>query len=277
MAGSVWPVKHVVMFSGGVGSWAAAKRVAQTWGTDDLVLLFCDVGGRHESPHAAEDEDCYRFIDDAAKNVGGQLVVLNEGRTIWEVFRDHRLLGNSRIAKCSHVLKQEPARKWLKQNCQPEDTMIYVGIDWTEMHRIPAIERNYEPWMAFAPLTEPPYLDKEDMLKWCADEGLVPPRMYEQKYPHANCGGGCVRAGQGQFKLLYETHPERFAYWESQEQELRDYLNKDVSILKDRRGGTTKPLTLRAFRERLEDKPETIDADDIGGCGCFVESEDENG
>ena len=36
MAGSVWPVKHVVMFSGGVGSWAAAKRVAQTWGTDDL-------------------------------------------------------------------------------------------------------------------------------------------------------------------------------------------------------------------------------------------------
>lgn len=301
-------MRNVVMFSGGVGSWAAAKRVAQTYGTDDLVLLFADVKGQgsclcghpptehingrgpcerkddegaycgctryEDNPHIGEDEDCYRFIKDAAANVGGELVHLNEGRSIWEVFRDHRMLGNTRIAKCSHVLKQGPARKWLDEHCDPADTAIYVGIDWTETHRIPAIERNYLPYLAFAPLTEPPYLDKEDMLKWCANEGLVPPRMYAQGYPHANCGGGCVRAGQGQFKLLYETHPERYAYWEAQEQGIREHLGKDVAILRDRRGGTTTPLTLRSFREMLEVRSEEVEADDIGGCGCFVENEE---
>ena len=30
------------MFSGGVGSWAAAKRVADAHGTDNLTLLFTD-------------------------------------------------------------------------------------------------------------------------------------------------------------------------------------------------------------------------------------------
>lgn len=44
--------KRVVMFSGGVGSWAAAKRVAERRGTDGLILLFADT--------KSEDEDTYR-------------------------------------------------------------------------------------------------------------------------------------------------------------------------------------------------------------------------
>lgn len=164
------------MFSGGVGSWAAAKRVAEKHGTERLVLLFADVGGAHVSPHVSEDEDCYRFIEDAARNVGGELVVLNEGRNIWEVFKDDdRFLGNARLANCSKFLKQRPARTWLEENTAPSETLVYVGIDWTETHRIPAIEKGYVPWRAYAPLTEPPYLDKDDMLAWCRDEGLNPP------------------------------------------------------------------------------------------------------
>lgn len=263
-------MKHVVMFSGGVGSWACAKRVAEKHGTDDLVLLFADVGGKHTSPHVGEDEDCYRFIADASANVGAELVVLNEGRDIWEVFKDDRFLGNSRLANCSKFLKQQPCRKWLDENCGPAATSVYVGIDWTETHRIPSIEKAYLPYRAFAPLTEPPYLDKRNMLDWCRKEGLEPPRMYAAGFPHANCGGGCVRAGQGQFKLLYETNPERFAFWEAREQELRDYLGKDVAILRDRAGGVSKPLPLSVLRQRLDGSPELVDADDIGGCGCFV-------
>ena len=34
------PVKHVVMYSGGIGSWAAAKRVIDRHGSDNIVLLF---------------------------------------------------------------------------------------------------------------------------------------------------------------------------------------------------------------------------------------------
>ncbi|WP_153992704.1 hypothetical protein [Acinetobacter baumannii] len=197
---------------------------------------------------------------------------LNEGRDIWEVFKDNRFLGNSRLANCSKFLKQQPCREWLDANCDPENTAVYVGIDWSETHRIPAIENAYLPYVAFCPMTEPPYLGKEEMLEWCREEGLEPPRMYAAGFPHANCGGGCVRAGHGQFKLLYEQNPERFSYWEQKEQELRDYLEKDVAILRDRRGGKSTPLPLSVFRRRLEGEPELVDADDIGGCGCFVDA-----
>jgi YkoY family integral membrane protein len=47
-----------------------------------------------------------------------------------------------------------------------------VGIDWTETHRLPAIERNYKPFKAVAPLAiphylsadNPAYLEKDDLI-----------------------------------------------------------------------------------------------------------------
>lgn len=62
---------------------------------------------------------------------------------------------------------------------------------------------------------------------------------------------------------------ERFAHEEAQEQAFRDETGKDVAILRDRRGGTTKPLTLTALRHRIDGAPETVDMDDLGGCGCM--------
>lgn len=121
-------------------------------------------------------------------------------------------------------------------------------------------------------MTEPPFLNKEDMIRWAENEGLTPPRAYALGFPHNNCGGGCVRAGQGQFKKLLQLNPERYAVWEQKEEELREHLDKDVSILRDRRGGKSKPLTLRAFRERVEGNG-PVENDEIGGCGCFVDEE----
>lgn len=266
--------RHVVMFSGGLGSWATAKLVAERFGTEHLVLLFSDVQGDSPEPHVGEDEDTYRFIEEAARNVGGTLVVVKDGRNIWEVFKDRKFLGNARQANCSTELKQKPARQWLEANCDPENTIVYVGIDWSEEHRLPPVVKNYLPWRAEAPLTDPPYYDKEQIKEWAASEGLEIPRLYGQGFVHNNCGGGCVRAGQGQFAMLLQQNPERFAVWEQKEQEIREHLDKDVSILRDRRGGTSKPLTLRAFRERHEAKPEQTDLLDIGGCGCFLDTDE---
>lgn len=265
---------HVVMFSGGIGSWAAAMRVRASHPDDELILLFADVGGRHESIHDGEDEDCYRFIAEAAPQLGGQLITLNQGMNIWEIFKKDRFLGNPRLANCSKFLKQRPARKWLLEHTDSAETTVYIGIDWSETHRLPAVEAAYAPWSVCAPMTEAPYLDKAQMLAWCRDSGLEPPRMYAAGYPHANCGGGCVRAGHGWFKVLLETNPERFAYWEANEQDLRDYLGKNVAILRDRTGGRVRPMTLREFRERAEDRQPTLDLTDVGGCGCFVDEGD---
>lgn len=276
-------MKHVVMFSGGIGSWAAAKMVAAKHGTEDLYLVFTDVKGSAESVHIGEDEDTYRFLDDAVKNIGGTYIYINEGRDIWEVFKDKKFLGNSRLAHCSFDLKQKPARKWLNENCDPEDTTVYVGIDWTETHRLPAIVKNYKPYKAVAPLAEPyyhretrMYFDKPELIEWAESEGLTPPRLYSLGFSHNNCGGGCVRAGQAQFKKLLEIMPERFAMWEAKEQEIIKHIGKDVSILMDMKDGVRRSLPLIELRRRVEDQPQLIDNDDLGGCGCFFE-QDERG
>lgn len=259
---------HVTMFSSGAGSWAAARRVADNYVNpgDRHTLLFSDV--------SMEDEDNYRFLHEAAADIeGAELVIVKDGRDIWDVFRDDRFLGNTRLANCSKFLKQRPAKAWLEANTDPADTIVYVGIDWTETHRVLAIVRAYEPYRACAPLTVAPYLDKAQILADLRSRGIEPPRLYGLGFAHANCGGGCVRAGQGQFAHLLDVMPERFAWWESKEQELREHLDKDVAILRDRRGGSVRPLTLREFRERHEAEPEQTDLFDVGGCGCFLDEE----
>lgn len=260
-------MKHVVMFSGGAGSWATALRVREQFGTSDLTLLFADT--------RIEDPDLYRFLHEAAEYIGVPLTIVSDGRTPWQVFRDVRMIGNSRIAPCSHKLKQAPCRKWLTENTDPQDSTLYVGIDWTEDHRLPAIRRGWAPWTVDAPLTRSPLLAKSDYLAQMMDAGITPPLLYELGAPHNNCGGFCVRAGQAHFAWLLRTFPARYEEHERNEQEMRDYLGADVSILRDRSGGKSRPLTLRAYRERLLAGGE-FDPLEWGGCGCFVDAEGSN-
>lgn len=267
-------MKHVVMFSGGLGSWLSARRVADKYGTDDLVLLFANVGNG-TSPHAGEDEDTYRFVAEAAANVGGEFVEVSDGRTIWDIFRHKRFLGNSRLANCSDYLKQRPCRAWIEANCDPADTVLYVGIDWSETHRLPAIQKGWAPYEVQAPMTEPPLLDRDAMIAACEEAGIALPRLYRAGFAHNNCGGFCVRAGQAQMELLLREHPERYRYHERQEQDLRDHFGKDVAVLKEYVNNQPVPLTLTRFRERLEAQPDLFDPFDVGGCGCFTATPEE--
>ncbi len=262
-------MKHVVMFSGGIGSWMTAKRVIDVVGSDDVILLFSDVKGNTEDPHIGEDEDTYRFIDEGAKLLGGELIILSDGRNIWEVFKDRKFLGNSRLAPCSHELKQKPAKKWIWDNCDPEDTIIYVGIDWTETHRMEAVARGYHPYKVAAPLTVEPFLTKKQMIDVAEGMGLRAPRLYSLGFKHNNCGGGCVRAGHKQFKNLLDKMPDRFAVWEEQEERMQNHLGAEVTILSRTVDGKKTPFSLRDLRAAAEQQPTLIDMNDEGvSCNC---------
>ncbi len=216
-------MKHIVNFSGGVGSWAAAKRVAAKHGTADLTLLFADV--------LIEDDDLYTFLVRAAANVTGvppshthavlemlkvippvsklaarkehlstarsmamkavpSLKWICEGRSPWEVFRDVRYIGNTRADPCSKILKRDFLDKWRDENCDPADTVAYFGIDWTEEHRIERVRERIVPWKAEAPMCAPPYLHKAQVLDLLKAEGIQPPRLYGLGFPHGNCFDG---------------------------------------------------------------------------------------
>lgn len=218
-----------------------------------------------------EDEDLYRFLPEAAANVGGQLVRIADGRTPWQVFEDERFLGNTRADPCSRILKRKKLDRWFADNCDPADTVRYYGFDWMEIDRYERFRERLKPWRVEAPLCSSPWLTRNDLMTLALSEGLRPPRLYEWA-SHNNCGGFCIKAGQGHFAKLLENMPERYAKHEAAEQRLRDQLG-DVSILRDRTGGVGTPLTLRVLRRRIQHK-QKVDMLDIGGCGCFDESDE---
>ncbi len=59
-------MKRIVQMSGGIGSFAAATRIVEQYGTGDVLLLFADT--------LIEDEDLHRFLRDAVSYLNVPLV-----------------------------------------------------------------------------------------------------------------------------------------------------------------------------------------------------------
>lgn len=252
-------MKRIVQFSGGLCSYFAASRVIEKFGREGVTLLFADT--------LVESAGLYRFALHAVARLGVPFVLTCDGRTPFEVFKDHKFLGNTRVDLCSRILKRERCRRWMAENCNPETDILYVGISWDE-DRIDEIRERWKPWKVEAPMCDPPYWSKCDMIREATSTKLPVSDAYYDGFPHDNCGGGCVKAGQAQFALLHQIRPAVYEQWEKNEQDVREHLDQDVSILRDRRGGTTKPMTLAAFRERIETGD--YDQHEWGGCGCGV-------
>jgi hypothetical protein len=257
-------MRHVVQFSTGVASAEVAWRLVAEHGPADVMLLTADT--------RAEDEDNWRFGQQVAARLGCEWVRVADGRTPMQAGRDHRCVPNNRMAVCSRVLKRELLDTYRAGHFDPADTIIYLGYDWTEPHRADAARGHWAPWTVDFPLTRPPYLWKGQLLDLFRGRGIEPPRLYGQGFAHANCGGACVRGGQAQWSLLLQVNRPRYLHWEAEEQATRELLGKDVSILRDRSGGTARPITLARFRERIERQPALFDADDWGACGCDMTS-----
>lgn len=266
-------MKHVVFNSGGIGSYIAAKRVAARHGTEGLIHLFTDT--------RSEDEDLYRFLRESTAAIGGELVWLADGRDLWELFAEQGMIANTRADLCSRILKRDIARRWI-QDRFPDQTgvTLHFGIDHSERHRFYGsngklgIRNRWMPYVAEAPLCDES-LSKCDMLQECERDGIDPPRLYDVGAPHNNCGGFCVKAGHAHFLWLMNTLPEVFDTHASAEDAFRVRTGKDVSVMRDRRGGVSKPLPMLEFRRQVENGDLKVNPRDWGkGCQCFFNEED---
>lgn len=257
---------HVIMFSGGICSYIAAKRVLAQTNGQNTTLLFCDT--------KIEDEDLYRFIHEAANRLDCRLIIIRDGRTPWEVFTDERYIGNHHVDPCSKLLKRQLARRWVKENCDPAATTLYLGLDWQERHRVAKSRQAWLPWTTTFPALERPLLDHCGKLAAVIRDGLRPPRLYELGFPHNNCGGFCVKAGKAAFRHLLRILPDRYLQHEHAEKALRATLGTNVTILTETRGGQKIPLTLEAWRLRCQANPKHEENEEWGGCGCFLDPDD---
>jgi hypothetical protein len=161
---------HCVQFSTGAGSAEVAFRVEQIASADDrLVLLTADT--------MVEDEDNWRFANDVVQALSPrwEWIVIRDGRTPMQVGRDKRVVPNNRLAICSRVLKREALDRWIKHNCDPESSIIYLGFDWTEPHRFEKAEPLWKPYKISAPLMDAPYIEKSALMGKLKSMGITPP------------------------------------------------------------------------------------------------------
>ena len=308
-------MKHIVSYSGGIGSFMAAVRVIEKHGLDDVLLVFTDT--------KTEDTDLYRFLVESAGHLEGKrktqkfkdliefarsipeieenrdkrldmlakleklvnnyyehFLWLSEGRDIWQLFEDKRMIGSNMMGFCTYHLKREVFDKWLKKHYNPADCIIYLGIDWSEYHRFERAKERNKPYVYEAPMTEEPYLNKEEMIGYLNDIGIEIPVLYKKGFPHNNCGGFCVKTGMANFINLLENYPERYKFHEEREKklgkEIAEMNRKGYTILSRIVDGERVPLTLEELRIEHEKKPTQmklfeIDYNDFGGCGCFVD------
>lgn len=258
--------KYIVMFSSGITSWYAARRLVDSGVSPaDILLLFADT--------KIEDEDNYRFLEDAKNDIGSRLEIVADGRTPWETFKDGRFIANSRVDICSRVLKREVIAKWLKVNAAPAQQKLVYGMSWDEAHRIERVSERWKPWECLFPLNEAPYLTKKQVFDLARERNLKRPRLYDLGFEHANCGGFCVKAGKSHFVKLLQVMPERYLEHEEREREFRQWIGKDVTILRKTVNGANVPMTMQEHRENIQAgfKQESFD---FGGCGCFAGDED---
>lgn len=257
-------MRHLVQFSTGAASAEVAWRVAAQYGPGSVTLLTADT--------RAEDDDNWRFGREVATELGCEWVILADGRTPMQAGRDERCVPNNRMAVCSRILKRQLLDKYRAEHFDPAGTIVYLGYDWTEQHRVDAARKHWAPWTVECPLTSPPYLWKNQLLDLFRERGIEPPRLYGQGFQHANCGGACVRGGQAQWSLLLRVNRPRYLEWEAEEEATRGLLGKDVSIMREEVRREVRPLTLRKFRERVDIQPGLFDADDWGACGCLMDA-----
>lgn len=330
---------HIIFFSGGKSSFSVADWVKTKYPEDNIVLYFTDTKW--------EDDDLYRFINEASDALELPMLTHAEGLNPIELMFEKKLVFNSRIGDCSKVLKMRVARQFLKKGIEPEvvewrnkqylksddfvtDATLYFGIGWEEMHREGPIRKNWKPFDVVMPMIEE-VIDNAEILK---KYGLIEPRLYKMGFAHNNCMGRCVKAGMGHHRNLREQMPDVFKELMEQEhhlkvcvdafryikkipedeidEEYREFLYRQLddayrdyfygrakkpkvyvspaltmekgliefttySFMKRSRKGVTKPFPLRDLNREIQQESSQIDIHDVGGCGCFVEfDENEN-
>lgn len=253
---------YIVNVSGGLTSFEALRRTIEKHGKDNTHAIFADT--------LIEDEDLYRFLDDQERYFGIEIERVKDGRTPWQVMKDKRCIKIPRfdMAPCSKALKREAIDRVITARYAPGEYTRVFGMDWTEMHRIDRLQAALAPLPVWFPLIEKPFTDKCQIAAFLERIGIAVPRLYAMGFAHNNCGGGCVKAGQAHWAHLWRTMPDRYSLWEAKEQEIREHLGKDVTILRRQQHKQFQTMTLKVFRERIESGD--YDKDDWGGCGCFV-------
>lgn len=288
------PLTTIMSVSGGLGSAFALKLICATGGKIDAV--FADVKGTGRSHfwsdltsieellherYGGESRDTYRFLWQLAETLDCPIQRLEDGRSIWAIFAKVRALrlvvGKRFVCKASIDLKREVIAHYIETHYRPGTYRIALGMGVLEPHRIKDALNWWRKRLGWAVEVYSPLIDEYkkthqaidncEINKWLHRVGIEAPDAYRDDFSHNNCNQICVNGAQSHYATLYRVKPLHYAYAAWQEYRWQQYTGKDNTILKDERGGTTKPMSLYEFADRVV-------AGDVneragGVCGCF--------
>ncbi|MCP4549649.1 MAG: hypothetical protein GY835_24605 [bacterium] len=205
---------------------------------------------------------------------GCEVVRLNQGKDIWDVFDEHDVMRMNGACKGSVELKQKPLDAFTRRMFSPDAVLVAIGLSATEPERQRRLMNRLSPYQAFYPLNAAPRLSECDIVAELERYGLPESMAYNLGYTHDNCNGGCVLAGQAQWAGLLNDNPEHFVYCERRERAF--YNRTGFSVLKDRRGGVTQSYPLFQLRK---DKAagRTFPNTWRSTCGCMLVGETQGG
>lgn len=238
---------HVVSVGGGLAStMMLPERVIERYGRDNTVLVMARLPN--------EDPDVWRLCDAVEARLGLPIQYIGLDMTPWDIFFRERMMGSSRVDPCSKKLKREVLDRWVRNHYPGADVVRHVGITYDEVDRFIRFRAAFERQgvRAEALLANDPTLTRAWLMTECERRYGFVPRLYRWGFGHNNCGGACVKAGHKEWARLLYWLPDVYGWWESNEARFRREISTTATILRDRRGGTTAPLTLRTFRERME-------------------------
>lgn len=254
----------IVALSGGKASAWCANWALQEYKNEEVLLYFNDTKWEHP--------DLYRFLNDLSNYFKQPIIFDSDGRSPEDLFYDNNALANDRMAFCSRILKAERLHKFYSDG----DTLVFgISIDEADratkiidVYKKVALKNKKWPKITFPLIREK--VSRKEIDDFLIKANIEEPILYKLGFKHNNCSGGCVRASKKQWKLLYHRLPEVYLERERVEREMREYLGKDVSILRDE--------TLESFRKRIENNElpryydmylEDVAVECIGICSTF--------
>jgi 3'-phosphoadenosine 5'-phosphosulfate sulfotransferase (PAPS reductase)/FAD synthetase len=212
-------VKHIVTYSGGICS----AYIAAQWQRDgkNPICVFSDTKREHP--------DTYRFAAEVADKFGLNVVNASDGRDMWEVFREWKMIPARQLAACSVTMKIKPSRAWLQgQDSSPG--LVAYGYDIDEEDRAAKLLKNW----TFSNL-KPVFsliewnVSKQQCFGFFLEHGIKPPSIYEH-FRNANCLP-CKNFRRNDYLALLVFYPAIYADAENFEIEtgLR-WMQDDVGL-----------------------------------------------
>ena len=206
-----------ISLSGGLAS-AANALLAHEAG-EPFIMWFADT--------TIEDDDLYRFVYDIERLNIGHLIRLKDGRDPWDVFVDTDYIGNSRTAPCSRILKTEIIDRYLTAFAAPDDPVV-IGFGYDEPERQERASARWAPRPVRSLIAEQRLSGGDVERLVCEKYGIRKPRLYDMGFAHNNCGGMCVRGGQGQFAMLLDKRPALYMKHEARNEWARKRIQQSA-------------------------------------------------